>query len=202
MPLVGRANEIQQFKVDRYNCGVSRWFGILLFFHAILIALMLPGLCSCWINPARETVHVHFGHAHAASEHSHAYLNQLGLANAGGFLPLLLIPVALLLKLLSATDIFWLISRFAFLHREWKPSVVPPPPRDIAPHSFNASPFRTLHSLSIFPASPKAGSQFEFHKHHETNHFSLSNPPPGAGGVYPRPAYRHRCLGAPRLGRR
>ena len=112
-----------------YNCGVPRWFGILLFFHAILIALMPPGLCSCWINPGRETVHVHFGYAHAASEHSHEYLNQLGLANAGGFLPLLLIPAALLLQLLSATDIFWRISRFACLHREWKPSVTPPPPR-------------------------------------------------------------------------
>jgi hypothetical protein len=123
--------EVRQIKGDGYNCAVPRWIGLFIFFHVFLTALMPPGLCSCWINPARETVHVHFGHAHAESSHSHGYLSKLSDADAGGVLPLLIIPAALLVVLLSQTNIFWRIPSALSHSREWKPKVAPPPPRGV-----------------------------------------------------------------------
>lgn len=108
---------------------MARWFGILISFVVGLIVLMPPGVCSCWINPARETVHVHFGRAHAEAEHSHEYLSQLTLTTSGGVVMNLVVPAGVLVALLSQAKVFWNLPQAAFLCSEWKPRVMPPPPR-------------------------------------------------------------------------
>lgn len=52
---------------------MSRLFAALLLVEVFFVALMPPGLCSCWLNPAVAKVHVHIGFPEP--HHSHDYLS-------------------------------------------------------------------------------------------------------------------------------
>lgn len=93
---------------------------------SLLVALMPPGLCSCWLNPAAAEVHVHFGSSDAG--HSHEYLFTLSSGTIAGAR----VPVDPVMSLLLASVLallwFRLPAAQAAPGRAWcLPPDVPPP---------------------------------------------------------------------------
>jgi hypothetical protein len=94
---------------------------------ALLISVMPPGLCACWLNPAVKTVHVHFGKPPAG--HSHDYLSDSADATAPiGIIQVLARIQSLILFALAGT--IWTILKTAYpAGGSWSPPPLLPPPR-------------------------------------------------------------------------
>jgi hypothetical protein len=107
---------------------MSRLATILAILLVGLTAFAQPGFCPCWLMADIPAHHLHpSGQPH--QPHGHDYLDDLFSAGSAAVATLSFLPAHTLIALLTAVQLWRLITHTPTFAPGWTPSLEPPPPR-------------------------------------------------------------------------